>query len=141
MGTPKRSGIQNSRSRQQEVVLILVSHPPCPPLFSTHLLIQLIVLPCGEEGGEGEEVEEQHNLSGGVDSKLRNGLESKMLGADSSSSSLFLLWHPLIPPSFFTLVLVQVIVIQHGDKGREGGEVEEKRNLFAGVDSGLRNGP
>ena len=63
-----------------------------------------------------------------------------MLRADSRKSSLFLFCIPWAPP-FFTHVLIQVIDLQHGEEGGEGGEVEEKQNLLGGVDSALRNGP
>ena len=96
-----------------------------PPLFSTHVLIQVMVLWHGEEGREGGEVEEQQNLSEGVDSALRNGPESKTVRRRQQEVVVILVWHPLEPPSFFTHVLIQVIVLHHGEEGREGREVEE----------------
>ena len=54
--------------------------PQTPHYFQLAFSFKLIVLRHGEEGEEGGEVEEQRNLSGGVDSALRNSPESKMLG-------------------------------------------------------------
>ena len=41
----------------------------------------------GGDGQEGGEVEDQHNLFAGVDWALRNGPESKILGANSMKLS------------------------------------------------------
>ena len=60
--------------------------PWAPHPYSTHVLIQVIVLRHGEEGGEGGVVEDQQNISVGVYWALRKGLEYKMLGADSRRS-------------------------------------------------------
>ena len=65
-----------------------------------YVLIQVIVLRHGEEGGEGGEVEEQPNLSRGVDSALKNGPEYKMLGEDSRKSSSFGFRIPQAPHYF-----------------------------------------
>ena len=46
-------------------------------------------------------MEEQQNLSGGVDLALRNGPESKMLGVDSSKFMSFSFCIPR-PPHFLT---------------------------------------
>ena len=60
--------------------------PWAPHPYSTHVLIQVIVLRHGEEDGEGGVVEDQQNISVGVYWALRKGLEYKMLGADSRRS-------------------------------------------------------
>ena len=89
---------------------------------------------------EGGEVEEQHDVSEEVDSALRKGPESKMLGTDSRK--LLLLWLRISRATqFSTHVLIQVIFLRHGEEGGEGGEVEEQHILFGGVHSTLRNGP
>ena len=92
--------MQDAGSRQQEVVVILVWHPQGPLSFLTHVLIQVIILCHGEAGREGGEVYEQHNISRGVDLALRNGPESKMLGADSRKLLLFW-WCIHRPPRYF----------------------------------------
>ena len=105
-----------------------------------HVLVQVILFRHGEEGGEGGEVEEQQILSGGVDLALRNGLESKMLGADSRKSLLFWFGIPRAPAVLVTHILIQVILLQHGKESGEGGEEDEQRSLYEVVDSALRNG-
>ena len=50
------------------------------------VLIQVIVLRRGEEGEEGGEVEEQQNLSGGVDSEIRNGPGSPKCSEQTAGS-------------------------------------------------------
>ena len=69
--------------------MILVWHTLGALSFSTHVLNQVFVLRHGEEGGERGEVEEQQNLSGGIDSALRNGPESKNFKSDSRKALLF----------------------------------------------------
>ena len=92
--------MKNSPIRQQEVDVILVWHTSGALSFSTHVLIEVIFLRHGEEGQDGGEVEEQQNISGGVDLALRNGPESKVLGADSRKSSLFWFRIPPAPHHF-----------------------------------------
>ena len=72
---------------------------------------------------------------------LRNGPKSKMLGANSRKSSLFRFGIPGAPNLYLTHILIQVIVLQHGEEGGDRGEVEEQQNLSGGVDLALRNSP
>ena len=39
------------RADSKEVIIILVWHSPGPPLFSTHVLIQVIILPHRKKAG------------------------------------------------------------------------------------------
>ena len=125
-------------SRKSSFFLLL--HPPGPSICVTRILIQAISLRHGEEGKEGGEGGDQQNLSRGVDSALRKGPESKILGADNIESSLFWFCIPRSPPFFSTHVLIQVNVLWHGEECGEGGEVEKQNDLSGGVDKALRNG-
>ena len=63
----------------------------------THVLIQVIVLRHGEEGGVGGEEEEHQNLSGGVNKAPQNGPRSIFLGAAGGRSELDLSQRPVEP--------------------------------------------